>query len=76
MAKRIQIGEKVIGSTGWGRWGTRQFYGRYGGKNKDGQHLIQEDPNVNPIEVYSVRRFDDPFERITWEMSPPPNAHL
>jgi len=76
MSKKIQIGEKVIGSTGYGRIGARQFYGRYAGKNNAGEHLIQEDPTWNPIEVISIRRFDDPFERITWEMSPPPSAHL
>jgi len=64
MAERIKVGEKVVGSTGYGQWGNRQIIGRYCGKTDDGYHQIQEEPNLMPLIVVSVRRVRDLNEEI------------
>lgn len=70
MAKHIQVGEKVIGSTGHGRYGNRQVTGLYLGKDKDGFFMIAENPDMMSTHpCIFIRRFDDPFKRINWELS-------
>jgi len=68
MTHRICVGEKVIGSTGSGRYGTRQFTGLYLGKDRDGYHMLAVDGIGGNIPCVKIRRFDDPFNRITWEL--------
>ena len=74
MARRINVGEKVIGSVGFGRWGNRQVAGRYGGKSKDGYYMIIESMQaLSAIPCVTLHRFDDPFNRVTFEL---PQAYI
>ena len=67
MASRIKVGEKVIGTTGYGRWGSRQIVGRLekilDKPDQDGNKYIIELParyvmlgGKSSIRCISVRR--------------------
>ena len=62
MNNKIKIGERVIGSTGGGRYGTRQVIGEYAGQADDNIYLIKvtrtlfKQPCVTYERCYNVKR--------------------
>ena len=62
MSTKIQLGEKVIGSTGSGKFGTRQVIGEYAGQVEDNLFLIRVtkkilgQPYIDCERCYNIRR--------------------